>query len=713
MKGASAITLASLADHQIWVGRKKEERNGQLTQVAYDLTGRFASANDPATWATHDEADGWAATNGADGVGLMLSQIDDAIIGEVDLAGCRDPNTETIEPWAQAVIDRFDTYTETSPSGTDVGLLFTFARADLPAVEALFGGKYARMFERANGNDHPRAIAIHRGHRCFAVTGDTISETDAFRLVDLADLQWLIGDHGPKFAGPGASAGIATQQGDDGRSGRAFRIGVILAATGASYEDMRNALLTYANPEISDWARTEGMANGERELRRIYGKARGRNPGVRLQHFVAYMQSKGYIYLPAGDFWPAERVNARLPPLPQIDGNGQPVLNEKTGKPETIQPSAWLARHAPVEQITWAPGLPQFIHDRLVGDGGWIEHEGVTVLNLYRPPKPLRGDATKAAPWIEHIRLIYPDEADHIIMWLAHRKQRPHEKVNHGLLLIGPPGIGKDTMLEPVKHAVGAWNFKEASPQQVLGRFNGFLKSVVLRVNEVTDMGEFDRFKLYSHMKTMLAAPPDTLRVDEKNLREHYVFNVCGVILTTNEKTGVYLPADDRRHFVAWSEAELSDFTEAYWVDRWRWYESGGFSDVAAYLAAVDLSDFNPKAPPRKTAAFWRIVDANRPPEDAELADALDELGQPAAVTLIQLVAKAPGGLEDWLLDRKNRRAIPHRLERCGYVPVRNDAADDGLFKIKKRRQVVYGRADLSVRDRHAAVTQLAKKLGS
>jgi hypothetical protein len=32
---------------------------------------------------------------------------------------------------------------------------------------------------------------------------------------------------------------------------------------------------------------------------------------------------------------------------------------------------------------------------------------------------------------------------------------------------------------------------------------------------------------------------------------------------------------------------------------------------------------FNPKAPPHKTAAFWDIVDANRAPEDGELADLL------------------------------------------------------------------------------------------
>ena len=69
---------------------------------------------------------------------------------------------------------------------------------------------------------------------------------------------------------------------------------------------------------------------------------------------------------------------------------------------------------------------------------------------------------------------------------------------------------------------------------------------------------------------------------------------------------------------------------------------------------------------PPKTPAFWAIVDANRAPEDAELADALDalgvndegvDLGRSDAVTLAQLVAKAERETHEWLLDRKNRRA--------------------------------------------------------
>jgi hypothetical protein len=58
-------------------------------------------------------------------------------------------------------------------------------------------------------------------------------------------------------------------------------------------------------------------------------------------------------------------------------------------------------------------------------------------------------------------------------MWLAHRVQQPQEKINHALVLGGPQGIGKDSLLEPVKRAVGPWNVAEVSPQHVLGRFNG------------------------------------------------------------------------------------------------------------------------------------------------------------------------------------------------------------------------------------------------
>jgi hypothetical protein len=62
-----------------------------------------------------------------------------------------------------------------------------------------------------------------------------------------------------------------------------------------------------------------------------------------------------------------------------------------------------------------------------------------------------------------------------------------------------------------------------------------------------------------------------------------------------------------------------------------------------------------------------------------------------------------PAAFGEWLRDRRNARQIPHRLEAAGYVPIRNDAARDGLWKVAGRRQVVYARQDLTLRDRLAA----------
>jgi hypothetical protein len=282
---------------------------------------------------------------------------------------------------------------------------------------------------------------------------------------------------------------------------------------------------------------------------------------------------------------------------------------------------------------------------------------------------------------------------EYALDWLAQRVQRPCEKPSCALVLIGEEGIGKDTLLEPVKRAVGGWNFQEVSPQQIMGsRFNGYIRSVILRISEAHDLGEVNRYTFHDRMKTLIAAPPDVLRCDEKHLREYAVFNCTGVIYMTNYRTDcLYLTADDRRHYVLSSSLKKEDFVGSYFNTLWRWYNDGGDRHVAACLAERDISKFDPKAPPPKTKAFWDIVDANRAPEDAERADSIDKIGNPPATTLERIKsAPPPYSLSQWLDDHRNRRAIPHRMEKAGYVSIRNGDARDGLWKINGRRQVIY-----------------------
>jgi hypothetical protein len=272
--------------------------------------------------------------------------------------------------------------------------------------------------------------------------------------------------------------------------------------------------------------------------------------GVTINDFVAYLPTHVYIFTPCREIWMGASLNARLPHVPVLTKSGRPK-RDANGKPVTILPTTWLDRNRAVVQMTWCPGYPMLIQDRLVVAGGWIERPEVTTFNHYRPPRIKPGKASEAGLWLEHLHKIYPDDADHSIKWLAHRVQRPGDKINHALVWGGAQGIGKDTLLEPIKHAVGPWNFQDIIPSQLLGRFNSFAKAVVLRINEAHDQGDaerINRFNLYERIKLYSANPPDVLRIDEKHLREYYVFNVLGLLITTNHKTdGIYLPADDRR----------------------------------------------------------------------------------------------------------------------------------------------------------------------
>lgn len=428
------------------------------------------------------------------------------------------------------------------------------------------------------------------------------------------------------------------------------------------------------------------MTNNIRPLRR-----QPLPSSVTVTDFYAYLPSHRFLFVPTRQLWPGASINVAL------------------GQINSVSAAAWLDANRPVHQISWSPGEPELIRDRLVAEGGWIDKGGVSCFNLYRPPAVREGDPRNARLWLDHVAKVYPDDAGHIVNCFAHRAQFPHVKLNHALVLGGAPRVGKDTLIAPLRHAVGPWNCQEIAPSDLTGRFNGYRKTVVLRISEARDLGEVNRFAFYEAMKVLAAAPPEALRVDEKHLAEYYIPNLVWPLITTNYKTdALYLPPDDRRHYVAWSPAKEVDFDDGYWDRIWRYYDDGGLDDCAAYLRGLDISEFNPKAPPPKTTAFYAIVNAQRGVEEPELDDLLDALGRPTAVTLDRLILRAEGSdLWDWLTDRKNRRLFSHRLANCGYERLDNDGATDGLFKIHGKRQVVYVKMAAPARDRWQAARDL------
>jgi hypothetical protein len=409
--------------------------------------------------------------------------------------------------------------------------------------------------------------------------------------------------------------------------------------------------------------------------------------------FYYFAKGNEYFYTPTRELWPSTTI-AKL-------------FNEAA--------TVYLARTKRIDTMTWCPGEPMVVRDKFVLKSGWKSKKDSHSFNLYVPSEKITGDPEKAGPWRELGKKMFGEHLERIESWLAYKVQNPGKKINHALVLGSPKqGIGKDTYLKSVVAAIGPWNFTNIGAAQTTDPdHNGFLENVICCIGEVHDIGE-KRKKYYDLSKDWCAAPPMTLTVADKWVKAHPCFNVVGIIFTTNHKTdGLYLVAEDRRHYVVWIELLPEDFEPDYWNTYNAWLEGGGDQHVAAYLATRDLSKFDPYAAPPKTDAFWAIVNASQAPEDSELADVFDRLGidpvevpikivWPPAVTRDMLIrcAMQIGGedgseLAAWLGDRRNRHAIPKRLDAMGYSVTRSTWSKDGWWVIDGKRQAIYTRATL------------------
>ena len=416
--------------------------------------------------------------------------------------------------------------------------------------------------------------------------------------------------------------------------------------------------------------------------------------------FAALLPVKKYVYLDSGALWLASGVKAAVRPV-----DGEPA-------------TAWIDTHNPVDTLSWVPGEEKIIEGRILLEGGWEANPTYRICNLYKPPTPpVDGDPTKADLWLDLIHTIYPDDTEHILDWFAHRVQRPGEKLNHALVLGGSQGIGKDTLIEPVRRAVGGWNMAEVGPTTFYQQFNSYLKSVILRVSEVRDIGETNRYNFYEHLKPVIAAPPMTHRINEKFQPPFYIPNACGVIITTNHLIGGLFVGDgddDRRYYVAWSQKEKEDFPENHWDKIYKWFADGGSEHVTAYLYMRDISKFNASAPPTKTDAFWQMSEADRPIESPAFADLLDKF-QNRAFTLNDLRRAVNHGddysqpIFGWsddeelltlLNDKKYGVRINRRIQESGFSVVPNPYAKDHCWVINLKRVRIYAPTQISNEER-------------
>jgi len=160
MVSESSLDVSGLPEgvreREQWVCWREEERDGKPTKIPVTPgAGGFASSTESDTWSDFETALEYTGTEHADGIGFVFTD-DDPVVG-VDLDDCRDPETGDVDDAARDIIERFDSYTEVSPSGTGYHVLL---RGELP-----------------DGRNRRGSVELYDTARFFTVTGDHVDET--------------------------------------------------------------------------------------------------------------------------------------------------------------------------------------------------------------------------------------------------------------------------------------------------------------------------------------------------------------------------------------------------------------------------------------------------------------------------------------------------------------------------------------------------------
>ncbi|GGC53861.1 hypothetical protein [Haloferax sulfurifontis] len=167
-----------LIERANWVGWRTRTCDGEERPVPCDATGDPASVTDASARTTFEEALARVRGGPADGVGYVFT--DDDPFVSIELDNCRDTETGATEAWAQTLVDRLDSYTEVSPSGTGYRVI---VRGTLPP-----------------GRTRADALELSAGARFCPVTGDRVDGAPA-AVAERSDA--LAGVHGAYVeAGP-------------------------------------------------------------------------------------------------------------------------------------------------------------------------------------------------------------------------------------------------------------------------------------------------------------------------------------------------------------------------------------------------------------------------------------------------------------------------------------------------------------------------------
>jgi putative DNA primase/helicase len=304
--------LDDLAELPRWVAWREEERERAdgttfKTKIPYDpnSNGQAKIPTHPTTWGPREKAERrWRRLDDGrlGGVGIVLGDLGNGLhLMGLDLDRCITPDSNggvDVDPFANSILERFNTYAEVSPSRLGIKAIFLIPADHQGAVERLLEAKTRKAF---TASEH-REIAIDRA-RYYAVTDLVLDDHPRLRVVDVEDIRWFVAEAGPQFlrqhrpaepASAAAPGGVAARPRgrDESGSGHGFRFMARLKGAGNSFEEACRIILDDPT-EAGEWARRVDA----RQLQRAFDKARMLNPAAPLECAREFKHACGEVAL--------------------------------------------------------------------------------------------------------------------------------------------------------------------------------------------------------------------------------------------------------------------------------------------------------------------------------------------------------------------------------------------------------------------------------
>jgi len=272
-----------------------------------------------------------------------------------------------------------------------------------------------------------------------------------------------------------------------------------------------------------------------------------------------------------------------------------------------------------VDKLDFAPKQPRYFTDA-----------GIDYANAWSPDDEIastQGDVTR---WLSHWDAMgWGEYRDHMLKFMAYTILHPDVKINHMLMLGGGEGCGKDFLLYPLTMAMGR-NSTTIDGEELLTDYRGYLLSTKhLHINEAELGTRQEAVAISNKLKPLAAAPPDTLRVNEKFMKAVKIRNIVNCTMTTNSQLPVRLNGPSRRIYAMWShlnirgeDGNVTAEWQRYWRESWEWMKSEGAAACVWYLRnCVDISNFNPGAPPPMTEFLREIQEASKSPAQVTIEE--------------------------------------------------------------------------------------------